>query len=224
MFTFSFAPIGDEALLIQFHHNHHEKMIPIIHFFTEKMTDILSGKIAEVVPGFETIAVYYNPLFYSYQEMISLIKPILESKTNIEKKMQKVIELPVCYDPPFGLDIEEVSQLHEISIHKLVSMHSTPTYSIAFMGFLPGFPYLTGLHERLYTPRKSTPRTSVPRGAIGIGGSFTGIYPFSSPGGWNIIGQTPISIFNRNQDNPFFLQPGDLIRFYPITSNEFGGS
>jgi inhibitor of KinA len=220
MIKHTFHPIGDEALLIQFHEIKQDHIV-LIHYLTSIIMEHCKNRIIEAVPAFQSIAVYYNPINQSYCELIQQIEPLLSEITSLEKKENEMIEIPVCYEPPYGLDLEELSLRHKLSIKEIIDVHCQETYTIAIMGFLPGFPYLTGLNEKLFTPRKATPRTIVPKGSVGIGGSFTGIYPFSSPGGWNIIGQTPLSIFDAKREKPFLFQPGNLVRFYPITEKEF---
>jgi inhibitor of KinA len=124
--------------------------------------------------------------------MIHKLEPYIRNPGKVKERESTRLIVPVCYD-----------------------------YTVAIMGFLPGFPYLTGLNENLWTPRKSIPRAHVPKGEVGIGGSNTGIYSLPSPGGWNIIGQTPLSLFDSKKENPFFFQPGDQIRFQPISKKEY---
>lgn len=132
--------------------------------------------------------------------------------------------LPVCYGGEFGLDMEMVGAAHGLTAEDVVALHSGAEYLVTAIGFIPGFPYLRGLPEVLHMPRRATPRTRVPAGSVAIGGSQTGIYPFETPGGWNLIGCTPWRLFNAYSSEPSLLQVGDRVRFQPITPEEYGAS
>jgi inhibitor of KinA len=134
------------------------------------------------------------------------------------------VTLPVCYGGEFGLDLETVGDAHGLTDDEVIALHSGVEYFVSAIGFIPGFPYLRGLPERLHTPRRKSPRTRVPAGSVAIGGAQTGIYPFETPGGWNLIGCTPWRLFNAYSQAPSLLQVGDCVRFKPITSEEYGAS
>mgnify|MGYP005819369923 CR=1 FL=1 len=131
-----------------------------------------------------------------------------------------VWEIRVCYDLQFGIDLEAISSEKGLSIEEIIALHTENMYTVYFTGFLPGFLYLGGLNEKLSTPRKQTPRTAIPKGAVAIGGTQTGIYPQVSPGGWNIIGNTPVPMFRVNETKPCKIQAGDKIKFHPISDAE----
>jgi len=126
-------------------------------------------------------------------------------------------KIPVCYDDAFALDLDEISIKKNLSKQKIIALHTQAIYTIYFIGFLPGFLYLGGLDPALNFPRKSTPRLQIKKGAVGIGGKQTGVYPTQSPGGWNIIGNSPISFFNVSTKIPCFAKAGDKIQFYSIS-------
>jgi inhibitor of KinA len=132
--------------------------------------------------------------------------------------------VPVCYGGEWGPDLETIGRAHGLSADEVVSVHSGAEYLVSAVGFTPGFPYLSGLPERLHTPRRETPRTRVPAGSVAIGGAQTGIYPFETPGGWNLIGRTPWRLFNPHARPPTLLQVGDRVRFRPITSGEYAAA
>jgi inhibitor of KinA len=134
------------------------------------------------------------------------------------------VTLPVCYGGEFGLDLEMVGAARGLTADEVIALHSGVEYFVSAIGFIPGFPYLRGLPERLHTPRRPTPRTRVPAGSVAIGGAQTGIYPFDTPGGWNLIGCTPWRLFNAYSQAPSLLQVGDRVRFRPITPEEYGVS
>jgi KipI family sensor histidine kinase inhibitor len=130
-------------------------------------------------------------------------------------------EVPVCYDRTFGIDLHEIAQKKNLTVEEIITLHTAPTYQVFSIGFLPGFLYLGGLDARLHTDRKSTPRMNVKKGAVGIGGMQTGIYPKSSPGGWQILGNSPLTFFDVSKENPCFAKAGDFIKFVSITLKEY---
>jgi inhibitor of KinA len=149
------------------------------------------------------------------------VEPLLDKLERAVALPERVVEIPVCYGGDYGEDLGPLALAHELAPTKLVELHVAPLYFVGMLGFLPGFPYLCGLDERLITPRRSTPRARVPAGSVAIGGEHTGIYPLESPGGWHLIGRTPVSLFDLNADPPSLLQVGDRVRLVPISADEF---
>ena len=129
--------------------------------------------------------------------------------------------IPVCYDGEFAPDMEDVCAHTGLQREQVIRLHTSRDYLIYMLGFLPGFPYLGGMDERIEAPRLETPRTLIPAGAVGIGGKQTGIYPLASPGGWRLIGRTPIKVYDPDREEPILYKSGDYIRFYPITEEEY---
>ena len=189
--------------------------------------------IIEMVPSYCSLTIYYEPFVLKNRllktpESISqrfkkfLFEIIKNWKPEIEAvSTSEIIEIPVCYEPQYGLDLEEIAAFHQCSIDDIIKKHSSAIYTVFIVGFLPGFPYLGILPDELATPRKKQPRLKVPSGSVAIGGNQTGIYPIESPGGWNIVGQTPMKIFDKERANPFLLKPGNQVKFTPITEAEF---
>ncbi|SDB42581.1 inhibitor of KinA [Flavobacteriaceae bacterium MAR_2010_188] len=170
----------------------------------------------------------YNSLIITYVSTIDNINDAflaLKSLLNLEISQDEIEffewQIPVCYDVKFGLDLNEISKRKSLDISQIIKKHTSPIYTVYFIGFLPGFLYLGGLDDSLIMDRKSQPRLNIQKGAVGIGGSQTGIYPSTSPGGWNIIGNSPIEFFNPNIDNPCFAKSGDKIRFYEVSWEEY---
>lgn len=220
MLPYTFYPIGDDGLLIKFTHHDSRELLTYIHELVNRLlTQNLTG-ILDIVPAFESIAIYYNLNVYSYQKLQEKLIPYLLDSYSFQAVPSRLVTVPVCYEDAVALDIIEVASIHGLSTKEVIEIHTNTLFTVAIIGFLPGFPYLTGLPEQLWTERKATPRTSVQKGAVAIGGTYTGIYSLSSPGGWNIIGQTPLSLFNQKRKHPFLLQPGDQVRFQPITLKE----
>ena len=132
-----------------------------------------------------------------------------------------LIEIPVCYAADLALDIDDVARHAQLTVKEVIRRHSAPEYRVQCVGFTPGFPFLSGLPVELSTPRRASPRSKVPAGSVAIGGAQTGIYPLQSPGGWNIIGRTPLALFDVRRDPPVLLQAGDRVRLCPISREEF---
>ena len=174
--------------------------------------------VLEAVPGYHTLTLYIT----HERDISSVQKQILHgwNKTlNHIDYESKLHIIPVCYN---GEDLEQLAHAKNLTVQQVIELHTSVEYTVYMIGFLPGFPYLGGLDECLHTPRREVPRTSVPKGSVGIGGSQTGIYPIESPGGWHLIGQTPIEIFSATSlDTPFLFQAGDRIQFTEITQDEF---
>jgi inhibitor of KinA len=149
---------------------------------------------------------------YLYSLQPSMIAPIKSGVT---------LTVPVCYSGDLGPDIEEVACINQLTVHEVIKLHSQLTYQVFMIGFIPGFAYLGGMDARLTTPRKTTPRKVVPAGSVGIAGAQTGVYPMESPGGWQLIGQTPLRLFDAERNEPSLLKAGDEVKFEPITYTEF---
>lgn len=190
--------------------------------YTERLLQHhFSEEILETTPTYTELAIYLK------QEISTAIveeklAEILQQKDATEIKISaRVVTIPVCYETDYAPDITEVSTYHKISEEELILLHTQPVYQVSFIGFLPGFPYLTGLSEKLYTPRKQTPRQHILKGSVGIGGKQTGVYPSNSPGGWNIIGCSPLPFFSVEKEQPSLLLAGDRLQFQSISKDEF---
>ena len=167
--------------------------------------------IVEVVVGMNNLTVFTD-FFVDFAPLIQRLEQHWAA-LKVSTFQGRHIEIPVIYGGELGQDLSEVAKLHNTTPQKIVQMHSEPIYTVYMIGFQPGFPYLGGLPECLHTPRRATPRTLVPAGSVGIGGAQTGIYPFSSPGGWQLIGHTKQALFDKNQAQPTLLQAGDTVKF-----------
>ena len=177
---------------------------------------------AEVFSAEESIAVKYNSLDISYIDVISIIQSQLKEFTYQEESVQKsLLSIPVCYSGEFGLDIEEVGAKHALSNQEIADLHSGVTYKVKMIGFTPGFAYLGDLQNKLVMPRLSTPRINLLPGSVGISGNRTGVYTLGGPGGWRIIGRTPLKLFDPDKKNPFGIVAGMQIKFKSITRHQF---
>lgn len=171
-------------------------------------------EVIEVVPGMNNITVLLSDPQKTALDAIEWLQSWWESSEALEMASREV-EIPVIYGGASGPDLEEVARLSGLSPRQVVEAHASAHYVVYFIGFQPGFPYMAGLDDRLHTPRRAEPRVAVPAGSVGIGGSQTGVYPFTAPGGWQLIGQTEIALFNPHHQPPTFLRPGDSVRFVP---------
>lgn len=214
-----FKPAGDSALVIIFGDRIDEGINKKVHAVANAIEKASPDWLIEVVPTYTSIYVYYDPLKLSYQEVLDAIKPFLSAEPKEEKP--RIVEIPTVYGGEFGPDIEFVAQYNGLTIDDVIEIHSKPLYRVYMLGFTPGFAYLGGMDERIATPRLEKPRLKVSAGSVGIAGKQTGIYPIESPGGWRLIGRTPLRLFTPEKDPPTLLQPGDYVKFVPISEEEF---
>lgn len=182
--------------------------------------------VIEVVASYRILQVYFEPLTCDYKSLIQWIESTLSTMTVPNLGDSELIEVPVCYDPRLGIDMAYVCKQKGMDRQTLIRLHSERDYRVYMLGFTPGFPYLGGMNQEIAIPRKETPRLKIQRGSVGIAGNQTGIYPLDSPGGWQIIGRTPLDLFNPRSDTPFLLSAGMRLKFKPIsyeTYIELGG-
>lgn len=192
-----------------------------------RMATLISNQkvigIDAVVPSYCTLSVHYDPLKIGFDVLKNMLLE-LESRLNqADIPEPRTIDIPVCYGQDFGPDIEFVAQHNGIGVNEVIRMHTGSAYHIYAIGFAPGFCYLGGLNPRLHAPRLETPRVLVPAGSVGIAGAQTGVYPQASPGGWRLIGRTPLRLFDPERQQPIPYQAGDTIRFRSISIDEFDG-
>ena len=214
-----FKPAGDSALVIIFGDRIDEKINKKVHAVANAIEKASPDWLVEVVPTYTSVYVYYDPLKLSYRNILDAIKPFLSVEPKEERP--RIVEIPTAYGGEFGPDIEFVAKHNGLTVEEVIEIHSKPLYRVYMLGFTPGFAYLGGMDERIATPRLEKPRLKVPAGSVGIAGKQTGIYPIESPGGWRLIGRTPLRLFTPEKDPPTLLQPGDYVRFVPISEEEF---
>jgi inhibitor of KinA len=211
----------------------HSKLIELVwpkeisHDILHEQLQVKSFFENEYAEGIREIRMGFNAVSLKLRIEISEddCRDILEEINQLPKIIgtfaSKIWKIPVCYCTELGRDLEKLSQIHDISIEEIKKLHSETVYTLHFYGFLPGFMYLGGLNQKLYTPRKKTPERSMPRGTVAIGGQQTGIYPSESPGGWHAIGQCPVRLFDISKERPVIPAVGDKIKFEPITREVF---
>ena len=217
----SYKPFGEQAILIEWAQYIDDQILEDLLRFKERIQKERTHFITDFIIGYHSLTLKYKTPILNYATEVETLKSIYKKDAASKKKLRFLWEIPVCYDLKFGIDLEEMALKSKVSIDEIRSRHAAKTYTVFFLGFLPGFLYLGGLHSDLYFDRKPTPRLKVPKGAVAIGGKQTGVYPCSSPGGWNLIGKTPIHFFDVSQQQPCFATAGDQIKFIPISLDEF---
>ena len=172
--------------------------------------------VVDIIPAFCSLLINYDPRVISYEEITERMQHLLKMDAKMDEGKKKVYEIPVCYGGEYGPDIANIAAHAGLSEEEVIKIHSSRDYLIYMLGFLPGFCYLGGLDERIHTPRLANPRIKISAGSVGIGGSQTGIYPLDSPGGWQLMGMTPVKTYDPDREVPILLEAGDYIRFIPI--------
>ena len=228
-------PLGDSTLLVRLENDFDKPSYESLGHVLDALGHLQAAQIPGVVDlasAYTTIAVFFDPVrvveagapvggvidWLTAKIQVAIHKG---SKRKQKKAESHFVEIPVCYDDEFGFDLGDVAQRANVSAQEVIRIHAAPDYRVACVGFTPGFGFLSGLDPKLATPRRSTPRTDVPAGSVAIGGTQTGVYPLRSPGGWNIIGRTPLRMFDVRRDAPALLCAGDRVRFRSITRAEF---
>jgi inhibitor of KinA len=232
------VPLGDSALILrvreQFEDAPEETLDEVLRVFRLLQHANITGVI-ELAPAYTSVAVFFNPIAVIksagaangvFEELAKRIRSVIipasrRHRRRTAARRQRLTEIPVCYDAEFGLDLDRVAEHTKLSEREIIDLHSTREYRVACIGFVPGFTFLAGLPKNLTTPRRDVPRKEIPAGSVGIGGAQTGIYPLRSPGGWNLIGRTPLKLFDATKEPPTLLCPGDRVRFRAITREEF---
>jgi inhibitor of KinA len=219
---YTIYPLSEDAVLIHFgHKNQHLKVQNAIN----QIESFPFLGLRELVPAYHTLTVYYDPFIvngsFPFEKVKNHLEAILTSLNTTTVTNNRYIEIPVCYESDFSPDLYDLAITNNLTVEEVVQLHSSVIYHVMFIGFSPGFPFLMGLDKRLHFPRKTLPRLKVHQGSVGIAGKQTGIYSLDSPGGWQIIGRTPIKLFNIMSETPTLLRAGDKVKFNPISLEEF---
>lgn len=217
-----FLPLGDSAVVLQLGEDINQQTQEWVFAITLFLDEYSFEGLIEYVPAYTGVTLFYDPLLISYEEIIQNLEEMLE-EIIIESDVSdtKIWDIPVFYGGESGPDLELVASHCGITKEELIRIHSQPEYLVHMIGFAPGFPYLGGMDGALETPRREQPRPRVSAGSVGIAGKQTGIYSIDSPGGWQIIGKTPVKLFDLEAEPPSMLKAGDKLRFVPITAAEF---
>ncbi len=214
-------PSGDSAVLVKLGDEISEHTNKMVRSFQLNVESKAIEGIIELIPAYCDVLVLYDPLIISYEKLYVLLEQTLSKLSSIDVPDSRLIEIPVCYEDEFAENMEDVMVHTKLSKEEIIRIHSSQTYLVYMLGFTPGFCYLGGMNEKISTPRKTVPSQNIKAGSVGIAGKQTGVYPIDSPGGWQIIGRTPIKLFDPDGETQFLCKAGDRLRFIPIDSKEF---
>jgi inhibitor of KinA len=220
MLSTHFQPGSDQSLLVYFgdkiSRQAHQQVMRLLRLL---QSEPLPG-IVNLHPAYHSLLIKFDPVRYQHADIESILEDRLLHLQEIQLPPARHIEIPVCYGGEFGPDLDHVAAMHHLTAEQVIEFHSSTTYEVYFLGFVPGFAYLGKLDAKLVIPRLSTPRRTVPAGSVGIAGSQTGVYPFAVPGGWHLLGRTPLQVFQAETATSL-LSIGDRVRFLPITRERF---
>lgn len=214
-------PEGDRALVVDFGEYIDEAVNDAVNALAGKIRKHQFEGVEEMIPTFRSLLILFDPKRTSMRALRECIEKLDLTSSAEEKKEKRILRIPCCYGGKYGEDLIDMEKVTGLSREEIVKIHSGTDYRVYMLGFLPGFAYLGGLDERIAAPRLKTPRLSIPAGSVAIGGNQTGVYPIASPGGWRIIGSTPIEFYNPNREEPILCRAGDYIRFVPIGEDEY---
>jgi inhibitor of KinA len=226
--SYQISPLGDSALFIDFGNKIDEDINKEVLARTNQLKQNLTG-ILEAVPAYSSITIYFDILKWRkkipadklvFDHLKEIIDQILSQSLKTDDEEERLVNIPVCYAPEFAIDVNSIAETNNITADEVIALHHSKTYRVYMLGFLPGFCYLGETVDKIAMPRKTKPIPVAP-GAVGIAGKQTGIYPFASPGGWQIIGRTPLKLFNGSVEQPTLLKAGDKVQFVPISINDF---
>ena len=228
---FNIYYISERAVAVEFGQLIDEHVLRQVNGFNELIYQNPFPGFYTTVPAYATLTVFFDPVQViqssglqgagCFDKVCNYLTVLKNKRSSTIAPLNETITIPVCYGGKFGPDLNEVASLHNLSISEVINLHSSAIYKVYMIGFVPGFAYLGGMPEMLATPRKPTPRRAIPAGSVGIAGKQTGIYPLETPGGWQIIGRTPLTLFNAVLPQPALLKAGNQVVFKPIDEQEF---
>ena len=220
-FELIYRRFSERSILVEWPQEISEIILKDVLLFKNSILNSCSESIIQVNTAYNSILISYKTTIDNVNDEILTLKTHYVTRKIEGKDANRLFKIPVCYDEDYGVDLVAISQEKQLSISEIIKRHSQPVYTVFFIGFLPGFLYLGGLDKRLHFPRKKSPRLQIKKGAVAIGGQQTGIYPNASPGGWNIIGNSPIPLFLPKKKEPCFAKPGDKIKFIPVSRMDY---
>ncbi len=214
-------PAGDRALVVEFGKSIDDAANNKVHELSDYLKKHNIKGIRETLPTYRSLMVFYSPSEVDFFKLSKIIRDYKPPQDNYYKKIRKKLIVPCCYGGAYGPDLEEMSNILGLAQEEIIRLHEQADYKIYMLGFLPGFVYLGGLDEKISIPRLDTPRIKIPARSVGIGGNQTGVYPISSPGGWRLIGSTPLDFYNPKSENPILCKAGEYIVFFSINETEY---
>jgi len=220
-FELIYHRFSERSILVEWPSEITENTLKDVLIFKNHLLNSGIKSIVQINNAYNSILIIYDLTIDKINDEISTLKASYSIRVSTNKCAFRHWRIPVCYDDEFGLDLDEISEEKKLSKSEIIRLHSDTIYTVFFIGFLPGFLYLGGLDKRLHFPRKESPRVNIKKGAVAIGGEQTGVYPKASPGGWNIIGNSPLEFFNPKNYTPCFASSGDKIQFFPIDKTEY---
>lgn len=219
----SILPLGDCALQITLGAQISEAISAEVHALAWRIQSAALPGLIDLVPAYASLTIHYDPLYWDFAALQHAVLALFSADDANQNPRQptREIQIPVCYEADFGIDLAEVSSHAGLSVQAVIERHAAQVYRVYFLGFTPGFAYLGGLDPTLAMARKPTPRARVPAGSVGIAGAQTGVYSQATPGGWQIVGRTPLTLFDPSRSPPSLLAPGDRVRFTAIDADRF---
>lgn len=226
--NYRISSLGDRAVIIEWEQQisgdiHHQVMQAF-----RQLQDLHKPYLLDLIPAYASLTVVYDAVLlyreqrgYAGEKLRELITATLGEAAVTATSQPRLLQIPVCYHPSLAPDLPAMAEQKKVSPEHIIKLHTEQTYTVYMLGFLPGFPYMGKVHDLLVTPRLKQPRLRVPAGSVGIAGAQTGIYPQESPGGWNIIGRTPLRLFDAGAETPCYCGPGDQVRFMPVSLEDF---
>lgn len=216
-----FLPAGDGAMVVEFGKVIDDKINQNVHVLSCWIEEQKIPGVIELLPTFRSLMIYYDCHVIKYAQLKDKIERFDITSCSVGESAKKILKVPCCYGARFGADLTDMERITGIDRDEIIRIHSSVDYKIYMLGFLPGFVYLGGLDKRIEAPRLKSPRLKIQPGAVGIGGSQTGVYPIASPGGWRLIGGTPLDFYNPDRENPILCKAGGYIRFIPVNIDEY---
>lgn len=221
MINMKIEAVGDKAVMVIFGDVVSEEINGQVTSFAGVILDSGKEGVVDVIPTFTSVLINYDPLILPYTELENFCRSSVSGMKEGEKRQRRIFEIPVLYGGKRGEDLPYVAERAGMTEDEVIRVHSSVDYLIYMLGFMPGFVYLGGLDPRLVTPRLKRPRLAIPKGSVGIGGEATGIYPTVSPGGWQLIGNTPVDVYDPKREPAILYEAGDRIRFVPVDEPEY---
>jgi inhibitor of KinA len=219
--SYDITPLGECAVVVRFGDRIGRDLYNAVQLLSHSLSQDPIRHTNEYVPAYATVTIYYDPSQRAFEEVVRELRHRIVGMNSVSQLDIREVEIPVCYGGEYGPDLSVVAAHNSLTIDDVIEIHCSAEYLVYMIGFAPGFPYLGGMPEKIATPRRSTPRLKIPSGSVGIAGAQTGVYPIETPGGWQLIGRTPLSLFRATQMPPTLLRAGDTVRFRPITNEQF---